>query len=200
MEKKESIIKYYKKQSGFYDITRPVFLFGRGEIVRWIGETEASSTLLEIGCGTGHILKSLSRSTDCKLTGIDLSPEMLAIAKRKLPLEINLHQADLADFNPDEKFDAVLLSYVFTLDFAKNEEHIKKVKQLLKPDGRIYVVDFHKYGSALYKRYMNWHGIEMGVELLTLLESEFTTKRKSIRKAYGGVWEYFIYEGVNVGD
>lgn len=198
MEKKESIIKYYKKQSSFYDITRPAFLFGRREIVRWISEQEPSGTLLEIGCGTGHILKSLAQSTDCKLTGIDLSPEMLAIAKRKLPPEINLHQTDLADFNPDEKFDAALLSYVFTLDFAKNEEHIKKVKRLLKPDGRIYVVDFHKYGSSLYKRYMNWHGIEMGEDLLTLLESEFTTKRKSIRKAYGGVWEYFIYEGVNV--
>jgi ubiquinone/menaquinone biosynthesis C-methylase UbiE len=154
--------------------------------VRWISEQEPSGTLLEIGCGTGHILKSLAQSTDCKLTGIDLSPEMLEIAKRKLPPEIILHQTDLADFNPDEKFDAALLSYVFTLDFVKNEEHIKKVKRLLKPDGRIYVVDFHKYGSALYKRYMNWHGIE------------FTTKRKSIRKAYGGVWEYFIYEGVNV--
>jgi S-adenosylmethionine-diacylgycerolhomoserine-N-methlytransferase len=198
LEKKESIIKYYKKQSSFYDITRPAFLFGRREIVRWISEQEPSGTLLEIGCGTGHILKSLAQSTDCKLTGIDLSPEMLEIAKRKLPPEIILHQTDLADFNPDEKFDAALLSYVFTLDFVKNEEHIKKVKRLLKPDGRIYVVDFHKYGSALYKRYMNWHGIEMGEELLTLLESEFTTKRKSIRKAYGGVWEYFIYEGVNV--
>lgn len=200
MEKKESIIKYYKKQSVFYDITRPAFLFGRREIVRWIGEQNPRGTLLEIGCGTGHLLKSLSRSIDCKLTGIDLSPEMLAIAKRKLPAEINLFQTDLSDFYTDEKYDAVLLSYVFTLDFAKNEEHIKKVKQLLKPDGRIYVLDFHSYGSTLYKRYMNWHGIEMGEELLSLLESEFTTERKSIRKAYGGVWEYFIYEGVNVGD
>ncbi len=200
MEKKESIIKYYKNQSGFYDITRPTFLFGRSEIVRWISDKNASGTLLEIGCGTGHILKSLTLSTDSKLTGIDLSPEMLAIANRKLPPEINLQLTDLEDFNPDEKYDAVILSYVFTLDFAKNEEHIKKVKQLLKPDGRIFVVDFHNYGSALYKRYMNWHGIEMGEELLNLLESEFTTKRKSIRKAYGGVWEYFIYEGVNVGD
>jgi S-adenosylmethionine-diacylgycerolhomoserine-N-methlytransferase len=200
LEKKESIIKYYKKQSVFYDITRPAFLFGRCEIVRWIAESNDKGTLLEIGCGTGHILKSLAKSTDCKLAGIDLSPEMLAIAKRKLPPKINLYQTDLTDFNPVEKYDAILLSYVFTLDFAKNEEHIKKVKQLLKPDGRIYVVDFHKYGSTLYKRYMNWHGIEMGEELLALLESEFATKRKSIRKAYGGVWEYFIYEGVNVGD
>lgn len=200
MKKKESIINYYKKQSGFYDITRPAFLFGRGRIVRWIAESNDRGTLLEIGCGTGHILKSLTLSTDYMLTGIDLSTEMLALANRKLPPEINLYQTDLADFNPDEKFDVVLLSYVFTLDFAKNEEHIKKVKQLLKPDGQIYVVDFHRYGSALYKRYMNWHGIEMSEELLTLLESEFATKRISIRKAYGGVWEYLIYEGVNVGN
>ena len=200
MEKKESIIKYYKKQSGFYDITRPLFLFGRGEIVKWIAETNPKDHLLEAGCGTGHLLKSLAKNTDCVLTGIDLSPDMLEIAQRKLPTEINLHQTDLDDFHPGKKYDAVLLSYVFTLDFAKNVEQIKRVKQLLKHNGRIYVVDFHRYGSALYKRYMNWHGIEMGVELLQLLESEFATKRKSIRKAYGGVWEYFIYEGANVED
>ncbi|PKL77419.1 MAG: hypothetical protein CVV25_14570 [Ignavibacteriae bacterium HGW-Ignavibacteriae-4] len=200
MEKKESIIKYYKKQSGFYDITRPAFLFGRGEIVRWISDANTSGTLLEIGCGTGHILKSLARNTDCDLTGIDLSPDMLDIARQKLPNEIKIYQTDLSEYNPNEKFDAVLLSYVFTLDFAKNEEHLKKVKQLIKPNGRIYVLDFHRYGSTFYKRYMNWHGIEMGEELLQSLEKEFVTERKSIRKAYGGVWEYFIYEGINVRD
>lgn len=200
MKKKESIIKYYQKQSSFYDITRPLFLFGRNEIVLWIADTNSNGAILEIGCGTGHILKSLDRNTDCELTGIDLSPDMLAKAKRKLPPEINLHQADLSEYNPDEKYDAVLLSYVFTLDFSQIEAHIKKVKQLLKPNGRIYVLDFHRYGSTLYKRYMNWHGIEMGEELLLSLEKEFVTERKSIRKAYGCVWEYFIYEGINVRD
>jgi S-adenosylmethionine-diacylgycerolhomoserine-N-methlytransferase len=168
--------------------------------VKWIAETNPKGTLLEIGCGTGHILKTLARHTDYTLTGIDLSPDMLEIAKRKLPNEIEIYQTDLSEYSPDEKYDAVLLSYVFTLDFSQIEAHIKKVKQLLKPNGRIYVLDFHRYGSTLYKRYMNWHGIEMGEELLTLLESEFTTERKSIRKAYGGVWEYFIYEGINVRD
>lgn len=200
MEKKESIIKYYKKQSSFYDITRPLFLFGRSVIVKWISDANTSGTLLEIGCGTGHILKSLARNTDCDLTGIDLSPEMLELARRKLPNEIEIYQADLSEYNPNKKYDAVLLSYLFTLDFSQIEAHIKKVKQLLKPNGRIYVLDFHRYGSTLYKRYMNWHGIEMGEELLQLLEKEFVTERKSIRKAYGGVWEYFIYEGINVRD
>jgi len=200
LEKKDSIIKYYQKQSRFYDITRPIFLFGRSEIVRWISESNVKGELLEIGCGTGHILKSLSRNTDCEMTGIDLSPDMLEIAKRKLPPEINLHQTDLADFNSKEKYDAVLLSYVFTLDFLQIEAHIKKVKQLLKPNGKIYVLDFHRYGSDLYKRYMNWHGIEMGEELLSSLESEFKTEQLSIKKAYFGVWEYFIYQGTNVRD
>lgn len=197
VKKKESIIKYYKKQSGFYDITRPLFLFGRSIIVNWIAETNPKGLLLEVGCGTGHLLKLLARNTDFLLTGIDLSPDMLEIAKRKLNSSVELYQTDLADFNPNEKYDAIIFSYVFTLDLDKRKEQIIKAKQLLKPNGRIYVLDFHRYGSTFYKRYMNWHGIEMSVELLQLLESEFKTERKITKKAYFGIWEYFLYEGVN---
>ncbi len=114
--------------------------------------------------------------------------------------DIVLFHSDLMDYDSAIKYDYIILSYVFTLDLANALVHIDKVKSLLKPNGRIYVVDFHKYGSIIYKKYMNWHGIEMGVELLELLESNFKTSRKTIKSVYAGVWEYFMYEGKHVCD
>lgn len=195
MSKQDSIIKYYRKQSVFYDFTRPVFLFGRDELVDLIDNDKSSGTLLEVGCGTGYLLEKLSQRTDLRLAGLDLSEEMLDKAKKKLSPNVELIYSDFFEYEPKVKYDYIVLSYVFTLDFQTIKKQVKKVKSLLKIGGKIFVVDFHKYGSQIYKKYMNWHGIEMDEELMRLLELEFKLEKKVVKKAYGGVWEYFYYVG-----
>jgi SAM-dependent methyltransferase len=64
----------------------------------------AARTLLELGCGTGTILAGLHRFSR---TGIDRSPEMLAIAREKVP-EARLIEGDIADFHLAERFDVVI--------------------------------------------------------------------------------------------
>lgn len=198
MDKSDSIKKYYKKQSKIYDISRPFFLFGRKEILKWIVTNDSSLSLLEIGCGTGFYLEKLSKSTNLQLTGIDLSNDMLIKAKKKLNERVDLVEINLLDYNPNKKFDIVLLSYVYTLDFNNIDKLIAKTKEHLKENGSLFVVDFHKYGNTIYRKYMNLHGIEMGKELLEKIENNFQTERKIIKKAYCGLWEYFLYEGKNV--
>ena len=200
MSKQENIKKYYKRQSIFYDVTRPIFLFGRNEIVNLISNEKPKGNLLEIGCGTGYLLKKLSILTDLELTGIDISLDMLNKAKGKNLDSVRWIESSMMDFDTEEKFDIILLSYVFTLDLGSVNNQLNKIKKLLKPDGSLFIVDFHRYGSKLYKKYMNWHGIEMSSELIEMLENEFKTKNKIIRKSYGGLWEYFIYKGINVND
>lgn len=195
MSKQDSIIKYYKKQSVFYDFTRPLFLFGRAEIVDLIVHETSSGTLLEVGCGTGYLMEKLSQRTDLRLTGLDFSQEMLGKAKEKLSPKVELIYSEFFEFEPKVKYDYIVLSYVFTLDFQTIKKQVEKAKSLLEIGGKIFVVDFHKYSSKVYKKYMNWHGIEMGVELMRLLKSEFKVEQKVVKKAYGGVWEYFYYVG-----
>ena len=142
MSKQDIIVNYYKKQSVFYDFTRPLFLFGRNEIIKLISNKKPKGKLLEIGCGTGYLLHKLSDKTELELTGIDLSAEMLTMAKKKLGNDIVLFHSDLMDYDSAIKYDYIILSYVFTLDLANALVHIDKVKSLLKPNGRIYVVDF----------------------------------------------------------
>jgi len=62
-------------------------------------------SLLELGCGTGSILAGLT--TLPSLTGLDRSPEMLAIAQAKVP-SARLIEADIASFDLDERFDVVI--------------------------------------------------------------------------------------------
>ena len=66
-------------------------------------------TLLEAACGTGEIIAALA----CRyqVAGLDISPGMLAVARKKLPMGTPLHLADMSDFKLTAKFDAVICVY-----------------------------------------------------------------------------------------
>jgi SAM-dependent methyltransferase len=65
----------------------------------------AAKTLLELGCGTGAILAGLRE--EFAVTGLDRSPEMLAVAAARLP-STPLVQADMTSFALDTRFDVVI--------------------------------------------------------------------------------------------
>src|SRR5690242_916450 len=66
-------------------------------------------TLLEVACGTGGIIASLAGSY--QVAGLDISPGMLAIARKKLPEGIRLYEADMSNFALNARFDAVICVY-----------------------------------------------------------------------------------------
>ena len=75
-------------------------------------------SLLELGYGTGALLRDLA--SDLSVTGIDRSPEMLAIAARTVP-GARLLQADMTSFTLPYRFDVVIcmfdtLNHVVTVD------------------------------------------------------------------------------------
>jgi len=64
-----------------------------------------ASSLLELGCGTGAVLAGLTSLRS--LTGLDRSPEMLAIARAKVP-SARFIEADMASRDLRERFDVVI--------------------------------------------------------------------------------------------
>ncbi|MFH0875145.1 MAG: glycosyltransferase [archaeon] len=65
-----------------------------------------NSSILEIGCGTGEMLSMLKPIHG---VGIDFSPEMIKIAKKKFK-NLKFFCADAHDYILDEKFDYILIS------------------------------------------------------------------------------------------
>jgi len=63
-----------------------------------------ASTLLDVACGTGSHLVHLAHWYDVE--GVDLDPEMLALARDKLP-DVALHAGDMTRFDLGRRFDAV---------------------------------------------------------------------------------------------
>src|SRR5215475_12677205 len=105
-------IRTYRLFSGSYDIVfGPVFHPGRKEAVR-IANDRPGQRILEVGVGTGLSLPHFR--ADSRITGIDVSAEMLAKAEARVAREKLVHvdalrvmDAEHMDF-PGNSFDAVL--------------------------------------------------------------------------------------------
>lgn len=90
------------------------------------------TSLLDVACGTGIHAKHLAESFD--VTGIDLSPEMIAVANERLP-GAQFHIADMRDFDLGKQFDVVTclfssIGYVVTVEalhqtIANFARHVK---------------------------------------------------------------------------
>jgi SAM-dependent methyltransferase len=91
--------------------------------------------ILELGCGTGSILKILQESYE--VSGLDLSRKMLSLAREKVPPAKLSHQ-DMVRFKLDERFDAVLClfdSINHVRRFSDWKKVFANVRQHLLPGG-----------------------------------------------------------------
>lgn len=113
-------------------------------------------TLLDLGCGTGsHALPLTERGY--RVTGVDRSPEMLAIAARKaagLPAERapRLLTGDLKTLRLDETFDAALMMFAvlgYQLENADVLAALQAARHHLTPGG-LFIFDVW-YGPAVLR-------------------------------------------------
>jgi SAM-dependent methyltransferase len=100
-----------------------------------------AATLLDIACGTGGITARLAGAY--QVTGLDISPGMLAIAREKLPGETPLYLADMSCFDLGATFDVAVCAYQgvnHLLDFPAWEGFFACVHRHLN-DGGVFVFD-----------------------------------------------------------
>lgn len=66
--------------------------------------------ILDVGCGSGALTATLlERWPGAEIHGIDSSPEMIELARRRaLPRRLNVELADVMSFSPEECFDLIV--------------------------------------------------------------------------------------------
>ena len=104
-------------------------------------------TLLEVACGTGSIIASLAGKY--QVSGLDIAPGMLAVARHKLPEGTPLYEADMTSFRVNEKFDTVICIYHginHLLEFSAWERFLDCVHGHLN-DGGVFVFDICTIGN-----------------------------------------------------
>ena len=133
----------YKSSANFYDPLLYVFIQPlRKAVLNELLEYK-DKAILDLCCGTGNQLKLLAKHGFSNLHCLDLSEDMLRVAKKgDYPLKI-YHQDATETGLDDAAFDVVMLSFaVHEKDRETQERMLDEAHRLLKKDGIILVVDF----------------------------------------------------------
>ena len=108
---------------------------------------EKSARILDLGCGSGRHSLSLAKRGYTELTGIDLSPTLLEVAKQTAQeegLNIRFEQCDMRNIPTDWHFDIVVnlfTSFGYFETDSENAEVIKGISRSLVKGGWL-VMDF----------------------------------------------------------
>ena len=116
---------------------------------------------LDLCCGTGDVSFAMAR-TGAEVSGLDFSAAMLAVAEQRRKgfsdtakehgwIAPSFHQGDaLHTPFPNAHFDAVTISYGLR-NLSDFEGGLREMQRVLKPGGRMLVLDFGLPDNALWR-------------------------------------------------
>jgi len=163
--KKEQVEKMFDNLAGRYDIMNCVL--SAGIDIGWrkkaigILKKDNPQQLLDVACGTGDMAIMAARMLKPqKITGIDISEQMLAVGKNKIEKEgltevIQLLKGDSETINfPHNSFDAITVAFGVR-NFETLENGIREMLRVLRPGGRLIVLEFSKPKNAAIRKLYN---------------------------------------------
>jgi demethylmenaquinone methyltransferase/2-methoxy-6-polyprenyl-1,4-benzoquinol methylase len=123
-------------------------LLSLGQDPRWrrflVTRVEAApgDRILDVATGTGAVAAELLRQKGCAVVGVDQSPEMLAVARARLPASVRLVQAS-AESLPfeDASFDG--LTFTYLLRYVDDPGGtLRELARLVRGGGTIAALEF----------------------------------------------------------
>lgn len=152
---KEKIAQMFDHIASNYDFLNHLLSFNidkcwRKKLIRSVSTDIASKRgnikFLDLACGTGDVARGLS-SIGIKVTGMDISTQMLAIAKEKsksngeyTDIEYIVGSADEIPFT-DNHFDGVTISFGIR-NFDHRDICIDEIYRVIKPGGTLHILEF----------------------------------------------------------
>ena len=108
--------------------------------------------LLEVGCGTGALLKEIAEQFKLKLYGIDIDENRIEIARENLKqarITANLQKMDiLSNLFKNESFDFIATNYLF-LWIKDLRKCFEEMHRILKENGILFIFAEPDYGGLV---------------------------------------------------
>ncbi|WP_163537143.1 class I SAM-dependent methyltransferase [Gracilibacillus sp. YIM 98692] len=150
MPVKDIGLQYDKIAEQFEDKRSPTIgLCYVNQLLSYIKSKEATPDvkILDIGCGTGLPLTKHIASRYKRVTGIDISEQMLHTAKNHVP-DATFVTADMTTYTSQEKYHAILAwDSLFHVSISRQEDTLRHIISLLHKDGVFLFTTGGKHGQ-----------------------------------------------------
>lgn len=128
--------------------------------------------VLEPACGTGRILEALAE-VGVEPVGLDLSADMLAVARARVGARAQLVQADMTDFRLDEPADGAVCPVNSLAHLTPDQvaDHLEAVARNLRGNAH-YLVQLDVYGpdDPEHRGSVSWESERGGVRIAATWE------------------------------
>ena len=152
----------FNKIARTYDRLNHVMTLGLDRCWRRRAVRRLQGKVLDVACGTGDMVIELAKR-GCTVTGIDLSEEMLSLARQKTAsanFQSSVFNLQLADAEslpfPGASFDAVTCAFGVR-NFEHLEQGLKEMLRVLKPGGRLVILELATPDSPIIKTFYHLH-------------------------------------------
>ena len=161
--KKKEVEDMFDNIAPKYDVLNHVLsmkidVLWRNTLVKWMNKDQPKF-VLDVATGTGDLAIAVQKGTGAKVTGLDLSQQMLNVGIEKIR-KINLdNQIDMmkgdAENLPfeDNKFDAVSVAFGVR-NFENLEVGLAELRRVVKEQKSVYILEFSKVEGFLGPFYM----------------------------------------------
>lgn len=119
----------------------------RNHLYRQI-KIEQASRVIEVGCGSGVILRELQHFSEPLVFGMDINAEMLNLAMRNIRFPV-LFQADAHQFPISTACFDITLCHFLLLWVYDPQQVIREMKRITRPGGFVCVLAEPDYGGRI---------------------------------------------------
>lgn len=159
--KKEQVAEMFDQIAGKYDFMNR-FLSARTDVgwrIKAINTLQKyhPETILDIATGTGDMaIRAYKMLHPKKITGIDISVNMLEVGKQKIAKEglsdyIDLQNGDSENIQfANATFDAAMAAFGVR-NFEDLDKGLREIHRVLKPTGRLLILEFSRPKPGIFK-------------------------------------------------
>lgn len=167
LDKKKQVAQMFDSIAFKYDFLNRFLSFGidvwwRKKAISQLKQLKPK-TVLDVATGTADVaIMTYKRLKPEKITGIDISEGMLQLGRAKieklgLQQHIQLQAGDSETINyPANTFDAITVAFGVR-NFENLEKGMSEMYRVLKPGGKLVVLEFSRPKQPLFKKICNWY-------------------------------------------
>ncbi len=164
--KKQQVARMFNSISGNYDFLNHFLSLGidirwRKKAIKLLAESKPK-LILDVATGTGDFAIETLKLNPDKVIGVDISEGMLDVGRKKMKergfaekIDMRLGDSENLPFE-ENKFDAVIVAFGVR-NFENLEKGLVEMMRVLKPGGRMVVLEFSKPAAFPFKQIYNFY-------------------------------------------